>query len=585
MKSKTIFTLTFWLIVISSQSQYFQKNYGHNNYCHDVCTAQMQGSITNIIIAGNYFEPNFTNPNMELCSIDQNSGNLAWQYNYIDSQGILSIIRVFDVVAYTDQVGDNMLAVTGSVTTSNTNYAFVAKFDKDGTFVDAAYYVYILPSPAHSQGLSIIYTLNGPEGSGFVVGGFTCIDYDHQTNDAHKGFVMYVKEDNLMPKWTIIINSTNPYDSQYDMVSDVTETISGFFVTGSLGVMRLSTLQQAVLCLGIDFDGGLRWTNSITIGNSRDVGVDAYYDQNSNEVYLLANNSDTHHFSIIDINDGNGIIDYSRSWNAYDGSNIERYGFTVTESLANNPGSLVIGGYIKEGEYTNELGNPIQSQTLPFAYEFDKMNGNQVSANYFYNIPYQDPGFSDYFDFWSNQMPLIYYPNMMLMLRDLIGYFIIGYRAYPLMTDVNAEYIKVDPAFINECYRTSCVISHSALTTGALETQVTQAFPDYIHFILLPVQSGYDYKVSCPDVSISDRKFNYVNVDISPNPAHDRLFFNISSQEPVYYSIYNAKGIKTGEGKLNSGESEIDISMQSPGLYFIKLLINDEYMTRKVIIE
>jgi hypothetical protein len=582
MKTKTIFTLTLWLIMLSSQSQLFQKNYGHFNYLHDVSIAQLQGNSENLILAGNFFEPNFADPNMEICRIDHTSGNIIWQNYYVNPQGTFPIVRVFDIVAYTDQGGADMLAITGYVTKAGINYVFVAKIDENGNYMDASYYVSNIPQAVHTQGLRIIFTLNGPDGRGFVVGGFTNTDYDHQTNDVHKGFVMYVKEDNLMPMRTITINSTNPYDSQYDMVSDITETASGFCVTGSLGLLNPS-LQQAVLCLGIDFNFNLRWTNSYFVSNSRDVGVDIYYDQGADEIYLLANYSSTNYFGVTVINDLAGYIINSKCWYAYDVNNTKRYGFTISESFFNSPGSLLIGGYIKDGEYIDEFGNLVPSQTIPFAYEFDKMTGNQLTVNYFYNIPHQDPGFTDYFDFWNTQMPLIYYPEMTLSLRDMSGYFLVGYRANTLANTVNAELIKTGVGLDNECYRTPYVISHNTLVIAPMETQIILEGPDYIDLDLVSFSTGYDLITSCPGLSVDESGLNF-NLTISPNPARDRLYISMPDHGNVYYSIFDTKGIKTSEGKLNGGP-EIDISELRPGIYFIKLLMNDNYITRKVIIE
>jgi hypothetical protein len=584
MKTKAFFTITFWLIVLSPHSQVYQKNYGHMNYLHDVCIDQMQSSSEDLIIAGNFFELNFTDQILDICRIDHNSGNIIWQNYYFDPQGTFTNLRVFDIVTYTDQGGADLIAVTGSVMKSNQNHVFIATLDENGSILNAKYYTLNIPQTFHAQGLNIIYTLNGSSGRGFVVGGFTCMDYDELTNDVHEGLIIYARENDLMPMWTTSVNATNPLSSQFDMVSDVTETVSGYFVTGSLGNLVASNLKQSVLCLGIDFDGNSRWANSYNKGNNSEVGVDAFYDQNSNEIYLLANYASPGFFGVTVLDDANGVIDNVKSWYAFDLSIINWYGFTITESLYNNPGSLFIGGYIKEGQYTDESGNPVQSHTIPFGYEFDKATGNQVTTNFFYNIPYQDPGFNDYFDFWSAQMPLIYYPDMAVCLRDQSGYFMVGYRADLPANNVNAEFIKTDVSLQNECYRTSYAISHNALAVTSIETQAIAGNSDFIDVNLIPATMYYEYNLSCPDLSIDDQKMND-QVDIFPNPAHNRLYCNISAQGPVCYSIYGANGIKTGEGKLDSGKPEIDISTLSAGLYFIKLLINENCIGRKVIIE
>jgi hypothetical protein len=586
MKTRSIFTLIFWLIILSSQGQLFQNNYGHfNHYFHDVSTDQFHYNSEHLVIAGNFFQTNFTKPLAEVIRIDHGTGNIIWQNTYIDPQGIYMNVRVFDIVAYVGENGMDLLALTGSVTISNTNCVFIAKIDEYGNFLQAMYYENVVNGVTHSQGLSIIHTLNGPAGRGFVVGGFGNMDYDHATHDTNKGFVLYVEEGNLLPVWAIDVISNNPLPSyEYDMVSDVTETNEGYFITGSIGAMGNLSLQQAVLCLGINFNGDIRWNKSYLVGNSRDVGVDAYYDQATEEIYLLANYSYTHYFGVTVINDISGYIETSKSWYTYDWNNLNKYGFKILESANNNESALVVAGYFRDGQYFDEYGNLIQSATIPFAYEFDKASGDQVSANYFYNIPYQDPGFSDYFDFWNAQMPLIYYPEMALRLNDETGYFITGYRGDSTILSINVELIKTELNHKNLCYRTPIVLLHDTVIFIPVDCVIEPANPGMVFFSLEPMPNAYQDELSCPDPSGTGQIDESI-VELHPNPAKDRLYFSIPEQGLVYYSIYNAKGLKTGEGKLNGGESVIDISSLSTGLYFVKLIMNDKYMIRKVIIE
>ena len=75
-------------------------------------------------------------------------------------------------------------------------------------------------------------------------------------------------------------------------------------------------------------------------GNARDVGVDTYYDANTDEVYLLSNFSQRHYFSVTVLNDNTGVIDFTKSW-VGDAPNYDRYGFSINESLSSNSNLLI----------------------------------------------------------------------------------------------------------------------------------------------------------------------------------------------------------------------------------------------------
>jgi hypothetical protein len=584
MKTKTIFTLTLWLIVLSSQSQLFQRPFGIVGfYFQDVSTVQFSNQSENLIVAGNFFQTNFLNPRTELIRLDEITGDIIWQNKYIAQQSDFYNVRVFDVVAYVDANGHDILAITGSVIVEDRNRVFIARIDENGNFLGAKYYTNMADEGFFAQGLSIIHTLNGPSGRGFVVGGFTNMDYNHSTNDVHRGFVMYVEEESLNPAWTINVFSNNPA-SEYDMVSDITETGEGYFITGSIGAEVNGILQQTVLCLEIDFNGNFRWMNSYLTGNYRDVGVDAYYDQSTQEIYLLTNYSIMHYFSVTVLNDVTGYMDPSRIWCAIDANNLDRYGFKIMECANNNESSLVVAGYFRNGQYLDEYGNLVQSETIPFLYEFDKATGDQVSVNYFYNVLFEDPGSSDYFAFWNAQMPLIYYPEMALCLHDESGYFVAGYRDGLISGTTPIEFIKTGQDYLNKCYQTQYTLSHNPRNIFPFDCEIISVYPEYFDFTLIPIPEYYYYEISCPNSTGTDQNHESV-IEMHPNPVKDRLYISIPDHGPVYYTVYDAKGITTGEGKLNGGETEIDISALSPGLYFIKLLVNDDYMISKVVIE
>lgn len=64
---------------------------------------------------------------------------------------------------------------------------------------------------------------------------------------------------------------------------------------------------------------------------------------------------------------------------------------------------------------------------------------------------------------------------------------------------------------------------------------------------------------------------------ISPNPAEERLFISNDNQcfKNISFSIISAQGKEVTEGKLHSGEKELDIRKLPPGWYVIRLSTED----------
>jgi PKD repeat protein len=81
------------------------------------------------------------------------------------------------------------------------------------------------------------------------------------------------------------------------------------------------------------------------------------------------------------------------------------------------------------------------------------------------------------------------------------------------------------------------------------------------------------------------------HISIYPNPANDRLYLNLSASEDYNcrFEIINMVGASVKSGLLNFSPSvntaSIDIAGLNAGVYFIKLNVEDEMVTRKIIVE
>jgi hypothetical protein len=458
------------------------------NYFHELTTDQLSNASQDLIVAGTYFNDSLVDPAMEVMRIDEINGGLIWQKTYYDNTNALVDIRIFDIVTYNNG-GSERIGITGSVSMGGNNYLYIAKLDENGSYLGGSYYMDLIPGTVHSQGLNIIYSQQG-----FVVGGFTNMDYSLSNVSDKSGFVMKT-DTNFNPMWTKMLVTNHPTAIRdYDMVSDITETDDGYFVTGSLTCVPFST-QQGVMCLKLNYAGNVMWTQSYVYGNSQDIGVDAYYDASTDEIYLLANYSASHYFGVTLLDDNTGSIDASRTWRAYDWNELNRYGFKIMASA--DTANLVVTGYMTDGMWIDETGSTVFSKTVPFVYEFMKSNGDQVGPAFYYHVPHTDPGFVDYFDFWYGQLPLIYYPEMSLKLHNSNEYFHLAYRTDAVNGFTNIEMIKTDFTHRNHCFQSPLALNHDPVVPTFIPLDTIVGSPTAISFTLTEMINPYVMDSSC----------------------------------------------------------------------------------------
>ena len=107
--------------------------------------------------------------------------------------------------------------------------------------------------------------------------------------------------------------------------------------------------------------------------------------------------------------DLSGNIIPSGSWYVTN-SDLNSYGFKLTESITNTA-NLMISGYDRDENWQDTNGNPVTGQSNIFVYEFNKATGAQTSPYTQYLVSHIEHS-PEEFNFWSLQMPLIYYPDM-----------------------------------------------------------------------------------------------------------------------------------------------------------------------------
>lgn len=579
MKTKLLF-IACLLTTITASSQLLQKNFGTpQKHFINANLAPVDDGSNDIIIASNLFDTNATVSEPTLKRVDEN-GAVVWIKTYENTA--LQNARLFDVENYLD-----LIFVTGSIDVTGTKRVFVAKIEAlSGNVLDAKYYD-IVSSNFNSRGLKILATNSdsnndGVADPGFVITGFfsSCFTVDLSCS-LNAGFVLRT-DLNLNLLWSRELESIIPGGSSqdYDFINGIVETNDGFLLTGSVTGQDTS-IQQAVLAHKFDFEGNFIWDSSYIFGNSRDVSVDAYYDPGTNEVYMLSNYSNSHHFGVTVLDNTTGVINLSKSWYVNESNfELDFYGFKLLESDANS-NNLIVMGYRRD--YLN--GSSID-QTNVIVYEFDKATGNQVGLSYQYLLPFQEP-MGDEYNFWNAQMPLMYYPDMAMNYTSNAGvpsYYAVGYREVDPAAGgfTNIELFRIDTLNRNVCdnlilnFTTNPLGTVTPLTTvSSGNTPVTS--PTLALSFLVP-----NYTEGSCDPTMSIESNQSLNIKMYPNPASESVF--ISTHDVARIQIYDVTGKLLLESNTYSPQEGIYVGDFKNGMYLVTVQTqNNAVQTMKLI--
>ncbi len=575
MKTKLLF---FALILSFTSYAQFQLNYDANmqNHYHDLNIEPAKDGSFDVVMAGNLFDASMSAfvPVVQRLNV---SGSTIWTLTFDGTP--LGRARIFDIETIYD-----MVIITGSIDVSGTKRAFAAKVElATGNLLDTKYYEIVSPN-FNSTALHISYTNKDIDGDGvtepgFIIGGFFSNSYAVNTSAMNIGFVIRTDFD-LEPYWTIEIDNTAGNNTDYNMVNHITETNDGYFITGSSN--ESSTSQQAVLAHKIDDQGNFVWDAGYVMGNSRDVSVDAYYDTATNQIYMLSNYSVTHQFGVTTIDNSTGTIIPALSW-YYTNNELNHYGFTIMESIA-NPNNLMIVGYDRDENWTDSSGNSYTGQSNVFVLEFEKSTGNQVGDSYQYLVPHQEP-VGDEYNFWNGQMPLIYYPDIATII-DVPGafasYFEVGYRTHNASPFSQANLFNTLDDKRNFCDRTELFFTPNPLnkTDVSVSSGLTPNQANPFNFTTTPISPvAWD----CESVLSIEDQGSIQESTLYSNPAQNVIY--TTAVNASKFTIYDSLGRKVSNGIIQENKS-ISLETLKTGLYFITVIdIENNSQTFKIIKE
>lgn len=585
MKTKLYITIFFLTLSLTAFGQFQMNSGGANEYYHDLNTDIINDNSNDFVIAGNLFDANFSTQLMVLFRKSQN-GTTVWEHNYVSPGG--PIVRVLDVVNYFDKI-----FATGYIELNGpgTRTTFIADINAVNGLVTNAFFYDVLTPPMNSQGLKIIVSNSDADGDGvadlgLVVGGYFSNCVPINTNGStctNLGFVLRT-DFNLNTIWMIELdnNNTTTGNFDYDFINGITETPTGFFLTGSVVGIPMAGVpdQQGVLAHKIDFMGNFVWDGSYIFGNANDVSVDAYYDATSSQIFMLANYSQTHYFGVTVYNDATGVINNASSWYVTDFNDLNTYAFKLTESITNSA-NLVISGYDRDQVWQDALGNPITGQSNIFVYEFDKSTGAQVGQYTQYLVPHIEHS-PEELNFWSLQMPLIYYPDMSYQYTNNDGtgtfYFHVGYRTIP------SGETWVESLSTNATLQNVCINLRKTLTLNPLLYTPIVATSGFVPYsegpIVLNANPMTPIDRDCDDTILSIINPQGNLWKLYPNPCNELVY--VTSETEVAYTLFDEMGRKINSGSV-SRDKPIQVSHLSKGIYFVSLINANSSGTIKLV--
>ena len=203
---------------------------------------------------------------------------------------------------------------------------------------------------------------------------------------------------------------TSIYPTDFDVASFVVLTDQGYFITGGKNILTtIGQQRQGILAVMLDHNGNEIWDASYYTGNYADNGASAYYDQASQEVYVLTNISVSHHLGLSIFNANTGVLNNSSSFESYSSNfDLDKYGHTLIKAPFSD--KLLIQGRGYDFQWTNN-SNRLQPaflvdydiSTQQFGVHYSEVNPSQAFAN----VSTEDP-------FYGNPFRLYYYPQSLV---------------------------------------------------------------------------------------------------------------------------------------------------------------------------
>lgn len=516
-------------------------------------TLYQPGSLVNTTVGAKRFDP---------------LGNLMWQNEY-------DLNNAYDARCFDVELGpDETLALTGYIqqTSGSRKLPFIMILDANsGNLVD--FQEYPLSSFDHGTGLDVVYS---EASEAYYVAGYQSYDI-LDVNASKMGFVLSVDRA-LQVNWINQITSVASSDN-HNMANDLTEIPGhGLFVTGSVhkDPSVSSSGVISTLKLFLDYGGNTVWDLTTISTNSHECGVDAAYDPDHDQLYVMSNNSVMHTFEIQQIDNptsGGASIVMSASNNLYgalNGTDVE--GFTISMD-PNSSDNLLVAGMI--------AFDPPNESTPSF---IANVSISDFSVTDLYYVEPQNAGYRshdhDVFRAYYWQQSYISYPDILAVSQGNL--IVLGYEhrsgnslsisrtnSVGSNSSVSDCELSIDaPDLTTLPVFTGAVVQRDNAQADPVNTDVFSNEYEILDGCLYDI---FDKPTSAAQVATSDA------IKVYPNPATDVLTIempNTNNATNADVRLYNAMGQIVVEQSATYGTGatvQLDVAKLPQGVYYLSV--------------
>lgn len=554
----------------------YQNDKDHNHF------SVVELENEDFIVAGTlYDQGKLTNTTLGVRRFD-NTGNLIWQQEYFLNKAYDA--RCFDVTL-SGTADEPIVALTGyvQVDQSAPRKTYVMILDgNNGSLID--YQEFTMSNYDQSTGLDILYV---EDQESYYVAGYQADDIlDVSGNKI--GYIMSL-DPALNINWINLI--TSPTQSvDRNMANNLTDLNGkGLFVTGSVN-NNSSSGNISTLKVLLDYSGSVIWDLTSVSTNSHECGVDAVYDADKDELYVLSNNSVVHTFELQRIDNASSagaFIAMAGSNNLLSILNSNVEGF----SLAFDPNTedLIVAGMIR-----SMPGATVNTPTF-----ISNVDVNDFSVKSLTYIESNNAGYRDHdhdmFQAFYGQQAIINYPDILGVFPSnfvVLGYEGIGgYSLSVTRTDatghtpsskdcevtVEAEPVNIEPE------RTEAVVEEQSAEAQRLDAYYEElTYKKYVD--CEPLELRAEGKLTGIAQAVPSEGFI-----IYPNPASSNLQIGMPESGKTMHvtvQLTDPMGrvvIEQNDVYVSGEVAQINVAALPEGVYFLSVQA-DSYKAQKTIV-
>lgn len=518
-----------------------------------------------IMVGTKFKHQSLINPNTHLMLLDQ-QGSIIWNKEYdfgVDE-------RCLDVC-----VTDEVMTITGFVKNENNGKPkiLVASFNSNGDMVASR--MIDVSKNGQSVGLKIIYSKS--QRSYYIAGYFS-----NDVKDAgakRRGFLMKLNDD-LGTVWTRKIWG-NGVNEHYNFVNGITEigddgvVVTGQFANDYNNYPYFSS--ASMLVAFYDAAGNLVWDRSHENSNVYQRGADVVYDQKTDELFVLSNNSYYHTFEVSKISNvstTNPVILYKTTNNIFSLYNANTAGFKIMIDQQTN--ELIVAGMIDRLTMTQF---PSKKHTPSFIAKLDRNNFGTNSIHFFesYNEGISIHDVSS-FQVFSGQGPSAFYADILTFDGGTNNFKLVEYTN-------NSGYIMPTLSIIdhNLSFYSSLNCNNNKSFTRTenenrehtVNSKNVPSDEEIVYWEEVEVEHDVNFGCSDPTSQGVTKKVKRMAVNsqaqtnrlsFSPNPTTNRITLS-GFEKQIQLQITDMEGKVVLSQLLDTNES--DVSSLAPGVYLL----------------